>query len=570
MERVDKWHHLKGYTAVACAMLVNLMVGSYYCYSNINGYIAAYMRNQGETVSNKDTLAILPMWLIIKGLCSLVGVKLADKLGYRTVNWIAYTGFTLVNFASVYVKGFWAFMIVYGLGSGICIGVGYLPPLYIAWTYFPNKKSVVTGFVLFMTGMSASILSPLSTYIVNPKNVVDYENDLEVIERVPTLFRWYTLIFGCLTLIGCGLMPPAVMPKEEKTKKNGREKGEPLTEKEQLTAQEERIIALMERERMLSEFKTVLNENDAFLAAGLSSKRVTALVSKDEIAAQLRDSEFKRSLNIEIGSGSIRGKDKEILPFHRHKTTPLTFEQVRSIASDKIKLATVSIDLAETVCPSSSAALKSWTFWQLIIMSFCCSIYCYFLSGVWKEYFKKKFVMEDMLKSMMLSAAAISNSITRLLTGFLLVKVSFKVLYLINAVVVIACAMTIDFMVEEAWVGLAYLLAAFAGIGVDVVMFPTICTEVFGPKVGPQVYPYIYMSFSFSNLVQYVILKLLDDYQNMFAVFGVFTIIGLFICFCFNPKPSWTITEQKVAQKESADANLNRQKQNSSKSNRRK
>ena len=53
-----------GYIAVVCAMLGNLMIGSYYCYSNMNPYVAAYLRSFDPSITSKDTLVILPIWLI--------------------------------------------------------------------------------------------------------------------------------------------------------------------------------------------------------------------------------------------------------------------------------------------------------------------------------------------------------------------------------------------------------------------------------------------------------------------------------------------------------------------------
>lgn len=42
LSRVPRWRKVR---AVLCASLVNLMIGTYYFYSNVNGYVAAYLRS---------------------------------------------------------------------------------------------------------------------------------------------------------------------------------------------------------------------------------------------------------------------------------------------------------------------------------------------------------------------------------------------------------------------------------------------------------------------------------------------------------------------------------------------
>ena len=60
------------------------------------------------------------------------------------------------------------FLIATGLGVGA--GLGYVTPITLCVKYFPQSKSVVSGFILCGYGLSAFIFSFLALAIVNPHN----------------------------------------------------------------------------------------------------------------------------------------------------------------------------------------------------------------------------------------------------------------------------------------------------------------------------------------------------------------------------------------------------------------
>jgi OFA family oxalate/formate antiporter-like MFS transporter len=101
---------------------------------------------------------------------SAFGIKLAEKIGFSGVNWVAFGLYSLVNLLCSQLSNYNLLIYFYSLGSGFSCGLGYLMGIYIAWTYYPDKKGVVTGIILFTAGVSASILSPMTTYILNPTN----------------------------------------------------------------------------------------------------------------------------------------------------------------------------------------------------------------------------------------------------------------------------------------------------------------------------------------------------------------------------------------------------------------
>ena len=151
-------------------MLINILIGSYYVYGNFNDYEAYYLKKFNDSITPTTTLFIQPLWLISQGTGVLFSVLLSEKIGYRLVNNISFFVYCLNTFALIWIQELWLFFVIYGVITGLSIGFGYLPSLYIAWTYYPDHKSVVTGCLLFFAGLSPLITAPIGTMVVNPND----------------------------------------------------------------------------------------------------------------------------------------------------------------------------------------------------------------------------------------------------------------------------------------------------------------------------------------------------------------------------------------------------------------
>ena len=88
-------------------------------------------------------------------------------------------------------------------------------------------------------------------------------------------------------------------------------------------------------------------------------------------------------------------------------------------------------------------------------MAFGASIVNYFLNSVWKEFFKTKFYAPDNQMALLLSIGAFSNSSCRLLSGFLLLKLPFKSMFITQAIIAFLVCLTIDRFTTN------YTIAAF-------------------------------------------------------------------------------------------------------------
>ena len=94
----------------------------------------------------------------------------------------------------------------FGIFGGMTCGMCYLTCIYISWTYYPEKRGFATGWILFAAGFSASILSPISTYILDPTDTLK-PTDPEQYNRVPHMFRMMSLIFVVNSILACTIQP---------------------------------------------------------------------------------------------------------------------------------------------------------------------------------------------------------------------------------------------------------------------------------------------------------------------------------------------------------------------------
>lgn len=622
--------------AIVCPMLINLSIGSYYSFSNINPYIAKYMN-----VPPENTIIVMQIWLLVQSLFAIVGVKMSEKLGYWLVNYIAFASFAVLNLIVSFVKNPVLFVGLYGVLAGVSIGIGYLPALYTAWTYFPKRKSLATGVILLCAGMSASFLSPLSTLIANPHNLPPEHEDYG--KNVPLLFRCYAIYFGAIAVIACSLQPQPLTSDQFKTvrslkKKLSRSKIAPqehFRTSETLKAlttiykssedsfNDEDIQAV--HKNYLHDDVNHISQGQYALAAAhfdenrladmhlqnleaessqngstspsddkgddepadevLKNKELTKIeqdVDMIDTDRKLNDEESsnKPSDNVpgertDTGANLVAPATLPALPSQRHighlatvqpsyKVVPVSLHaqsldtmEVRKKHHHRIKglmakkILMKSKELKETHCPSMKYAVKSFSFWCIVVMSIGCSIQPYFLNSNWKTYYLHKLpAISDSQLSFILTFGSTANSIVRVLIGILLLKVDGKYLFFGVIALSIFGAFSIAAILKSYAVGVFLVMLAYMGLGCQVTLFPTLCTKVFGSSVGSKVYPYIYLCFSISNFLQYFAYSLYGkksdkNIETMFYVFGSFAVIGTVFGIFFKSKPDWS---KEVAQ----------------------
>jgi MFS family permease len=567
--------------SIICASICNFMIGAYYFFSNINIYVASYLKQNNDGLTPKDTLLIMPIYIVMQSLGTILSIKLSARFGYPMVSIVSYAVFSLASLFMVFTTGYWTFVLLYGVIAGLAIGIGYMPALIIAWTYYPDKKSIVTGVCLFTAGISASILSPMSTAIVNPDNLSDYETNPAVFGRVPFLFFCLFLLYGGMTLVGAFLQPPPFESKaiqELKELKELDEANKIELAKEQHHELEVVNGSIHSKEKHSSlhhaqpqedgvltqeEFKKAIQreiEQDKNFQSGLigdlpAEDLAKLVITKKSVQVLIRDQKesLRQSIRASMNRQSFRNSIARFKGLHNNLANP---EVAEKHARDLLVSPAISPEQAqkdkqirESInrhikqehidCPGLGYALASWPYWSLALMAYSCSIYNYFMNSVWKQFYVTKIIVSDKQMALILSYGAFANSIVRVVSGFAMMKYDFKYIYLLLVSSTILCCFTINSFLENYIIGAIYSMTVFGGIGIQVTIFPTVCTKVFGQTVGPKVFPFVFSFFSLANLTQYFILKFTEDWGFMFWLFGVIACGGLALGFLFTSSPDW-------------------------------
>ena len=93
-----------------------------------------------------------------------------------------------------------------------------------SWRLLPNQKGLASGIILCGYGTASFIFNFITLAIVNPNDekplpvqedeITEYYFAKNVYENVPRMFRYLSLIWACLTIIGAILLIP---PKKKST-----------------------------------------------------------------------------------------------------------------------------------------------------------------------------------------------------------------------------------------------------------------------------------------------------------------------------------------------------------------
>ena len=540
--------------SLACGMAISLLYGFFYTFSSMYVYCGGYLRQFDSFVDpeGKLLLVVLPLWHIAQGLTGIIAVKLADYIGYWSLNYIAAVWFCLNNVAAIYIKSYWLFVLVYGLSNGIACGLLYLPPLYISWTYFPNKKSVVSGCILFVVAISNFIYSPMVTLIVNPNNI--NPNDKAVIERVPLLFTILSVVFLFITILACSLQPSPWSPKNvgEKSSPASNTIGSPKLKpkriknskrfSELLKSFDKSTLEKMAKIKLTQEVGTQGGEN-LMIVGLLEEEKIGNLTFEEEMYMPSEGEETSppatkgakgesEKQQQQIGEQPEATIGKELIE-KEGKEDELREEELKQIAKTAA---------SDSECPSMAIAYRSKELLMLGAMAICSNTYCYAFIASWKYNFTQYLGLSDRELAAILSVSAISSALARVVGGFAYLRFNFKQIYGLNILLIIISSFTFVPMinnVKRGWVGYLFLIHAFLSLGIANVSFPTVCPKIFGFAVGSRIFPLIFVCYSIANMMGTGLFFVVTSPQQMFIAIGVLAVIGLVVCVFFDIDVNW-------------------------------
>ena len=175
-------------------------------------------------------------------------------------------------------------------------------------------------------------------------------------------------------------------------------------------------------------------------------------------------------------------------------------------------------------------------------MSLCCATYYHLMIQTWKKNYKQMILVKDRQLALILSIAALSNAFVRLLVGLVMIKASFKMVFILKSVLVIGAAFSFEYVMKtygNLVIGCVYLSLALAGIGMHVTVFPTLTMKVFGTWTGTKIYPLVWICYATAHMVAHLLYRFIHETRPLFFVAGSIGVVGLLISLIFNESPSW-------------------------------
>lgn len=154
--------------------MIQAAIGIASIWGNIVIYQTSKLRGDDPNLSLQFTILVFPTILAVASIAMQLGNKLLDYLNPRLQVLLGGLIWTCAVYCAQFPVSFPVFLVVYSVLGGIGFGIVYFVPLLCAWSYFPNKRNLVAGFILMCFSLNAIMTSAITTNMVNPNNDQPY------------------------------------------------------------------------------------------------------------------------------------------------------------------------------------------------------------------------------------------------------------------------------------------------------------------------------------------------------------------------------------------------------------
>ena len=159
----------KGILSIISSVIMNVICGSLYSWAGINGYFMSYLKyKDSPSIEIKDGYFFSPI-ITFTSMCFSPLMTLIDaKIGLKLISLMSTILVIITNLLLYYSTNIYY---VYGcmVLFGIINAMNYMPLIKNCLLYFPDKKGLINGFVLFGYGTSSLIYNSFADYIINPE-----------------------------------------------------------------------------------------------------------------------------------------------------------------------------------------------------------------------------------------------------------------------------------------------------------------------------------------------------------------------------------------------------------------
>lgn len=174
--------------------------------------------------------------------------------------------------------------------------------------------------------------------------------------------------------------------------------------------------------------------------------------------------------------------------------------------------------------------------WAMLLFS---ASYVLYVSNVFKSYGSDSFSNDRFLTTVG-SCGAILNGISRPVWTIFQDKLGFKSVYGFMIMIQIPLAAYFPMSIHSEISFFFAVCLSLTCLGGHFSMFPTVCVKVYGPKIGPQVYGFIFSAFSVGTVLTTTVQKHYQQtwgYSNIFLMLSAMSAVSLALCFLFDETP---------------------------------
>ena len=226
----------KGIFSVISAVFINIVCGSLYSWSGINGYYISYLKHlDSPSIEIKDGYFFMPIITFSTMCFSPLVTIINEKKGIKIISLISTILIILTNIALYYstnITYVYVCMILYGIINAM----NYMPVIKNCLLYFPKKKGLINGLVLFGYGTSSLIYNSIADYLINPFyrqiNSSTGYFDTYISKNVIKYLLFFNIFNGIMAIISFLLLfEYRINPKKDKERfiqKNNEEKYEDI------------------------------------------------------------------------------------------------------------------------------------------------------------------------------------------------------------------------------------------------------------------------------------------------------------------------------------------------------
>ncbi len=174
---------------------------------------------------------------------------------------------------------------------------------------------------------------------------------------------------------------------------------------------------------------------------------------------------------------------------------------------------------------SLKEAVKTITFWKLLVMVYGVSLWNYYICSNWKFVYETAAALAPWQHQLSLAAA-----------------------------VTIFSAFSFAGVMKSYGLGVMYVTFGSGCLGILTMIFSTITSKLFGEKAGPMVYPFVLLSMTLANFSQHFFFRYYvqqtRSLEAMYYFFGAICVVGLLASVWIVLRPNRWAPEQPLASAE--------------------